>query len=541
MTSRKTQSKPTKIPKYVRGLELSCEHSSDSDSSDSDESAGSLERFIVPDEQCCSASQSSASSADGGSDGGRSSRSDDRSFDVDDRGGGGIASAVLDGSFDDEFSLDELLEFDELSSDPAGAADVDGSVDGRPASAGVRERKRSRFIVSDSDGEEGEGSSAVEPVGGDAMVGPLADLVRAANAELGGGASLGRAKQGRGGKGGKRKSSEPPADSRCRSWCGTLNNYSEAELEKFRSVCVGERPLCSYICFQPETAPSTGTPHLQFYVQRASGCTRSALRKLLGGRVSLRPAAGTADQNRAYCSKEASRDLGAGFAFEEYGKANKGTGAGAGARTDLVALTERVREGGTSATICREFTLPFMRMHRGIAAAVACFQPVRARNTDCLWLWGPTGAGKSHYCRTKYPGAYWKNTDNLWWCGYEGDGKQIVVIDDYRVPNHHEQFGSYPSMLRLLDATPLIIPFKGGNMHFNSPLVIITCPYPPDWIWQGRTGESLAQLMRRLTEVKYLPCRLTDKYPTEKEWRAELREERDMQYRDGQFVPSVKK
>jgi hypothetical protein len=84
---------------------------------------------------------------------------------------------------------------------------------------------------------------------------------------------------------------------------------------------------------------------------------------------------------------------------------------------------------------------------------------------------------------------------NKWWDGYEQ--QPAVIIDDYR-----RDFSTFAELLRLLDRYPHRVEKKGASIQFNSSTIIITTPKPPEETWAGRTEEDLAQLMRRITEVR---------------------------------------
>ena len=85
--------------------------------------------------------------------------------------------------------------------------------------------------------------------------------------------------------------------------CFTLNNYTaedEATLQNLND------PSVVLLCYGRETAPTTGTPHLQGYVLFNTRKRQSQVIKLLGGshRVHVEPCNGDFYQNIKYCTKE---------------------------------------------------------------------------------------------------------------------------------------------------------------------------------------------------------------------------------------------
>lgn len=62
------------------------------------------------------------------------------------------------------------------------------------------------------------------------------------------------------------------------------------------------------------------------------------------------------------------------------------------------------------------------------------------------WHYGPTGTGKSRYCRNQWPDAFIKSND-VWWDGYEGE--ETVIIEELgpkMINGHHIKIWSdhYP-------------------------------------------------------------------------------------------------
>lgn len=111
------------------------------------------------------------------------------------------------------------------------------------------------------------------------------------------------------------------------------------------------------------------------------------------------------------------------------------------------------------------------------------------------WFYGSTGTGKTRSAYEISPLAYFKSPTNHWWDGYEG--QETVIIDDYRV-----DFCKFSQLLRLFDRYPLSVEVKGGTVEFLAKDIYITTPKSPQDTWASRTEEDLAQLMRRIEDVR---------------------------------------
>jgi len=92
-------------------------------------------------------------------------------------------------------------------------------------------------------------------------------------------------------------------------YCFTWNNYTEDGITALKGWLTEQ---VKYACFQKETAPTTGTQHLQGYVNLKKKATMKTIQKRLGEigvQLTLINANGTAIQNRTYCSKEGGSDF----------------------------------------------------------------------------------------------------------------------------------------------------------------------------------------------------------------------------------------
>lgn len=337
----------------------------------------------------------------------------------------------------------------------------------------------------------------------------------------------------------------PVPNHRFRAWLFTLNNYTYEEVLHLRSILPPtnhgeshdagpaedgaeqvEEPRSTgsrvrFIVFQPEQGES-GTPHIQGYLVLRHPTTLTGVKRLLApsgaGRAHLESARGSLDDNLRYCTKDESRidwcppgcshqQSGGdpfGLDWEPYfigGDRSEvvGTGQGAGSRSDLARVAEDLLSGATTTTVARTHPKAFIQYSRGICALAAACSKRRdpGKAPTIYWVHGPTGSGKSRWCYDQSPSAYWKSTDHFWWDGY--DGVSDVIIDDYRA-----DFCKFHVLLNLLDRYPYQVQIKGGTLQFNAQTIYITCPSHPSVIWASRTTEDLNQLLRRITEIKYM-------------------------------------
>ena len=290
--------------------------------------------------------------------------------------------------------------------------------------------------------------------------------------------------------------------SRSRNWCWTLNNYTDAD-----RVRIGENlaTQAQYVAYQPEIGES-GTKHLQGLVVFENPRALAGVKRLISDRVHLEVMRGTFAEAYAYCSKDDTRDTGAGFDFTEHGV--KPDGPGQGARSDLAAIGKRLREGEALEVIAEAYPSDFIRYHHGIRALQSMLQSKpRERGADGLfppprvcWYYGPTGRGKTQTIMqeigdqpyfTKAPG-------NKWFDGYAG--QKIVLFDDYR-----GDWWTFGYFLRVLDRYPLDVEVKGGMVHFSPTTIYISCPRRPEDLYaalEARSDGSIAQLLRRITEIR---------------------------------------
>lgn len=140
-----------------------------------------------------------------------------------------------------------------------------------------------------------------------------------------------------------------PSDRQLKRVCFTLNNYTDQDETRIKD----NEEYYQYCVYGRETAPTTGTPHLQGYVNFRTKRAFNAIKELLGQSAHIESAKGTDQQNRTYCIK--------GGDFVEYG-----TPRGQGHRSDLENVVDLIKSGRTIKEIAESETVQFIKYYRGI-------------------------------------------------------------------------------------------------------------------------------------------------------------------------------
>jgi len=272
--------------------------------------------------------------------------------------------------------------------------------------------------------------------------------------------------------------------------------------------------FCSYIIFQREKAPTTGTLHYQGFIyfdaQKDWSFVVDNLTEKFGLRgISVRHADCSVRSNIEYCSKDESRD-----ATPDAGPYCFGTEpAGQGKRTDLSEIVAVCRSGAGPGAVAESFGAEYIKYHRGIAALSVLYMAARDFPTQVYWFYGPTGTGKSRFAfeeahrrlKEEFPGdandlilskPYYKMGTNKWWDMY--CGHKLVIVDDYR-----PDMCTFGELLRLFDRYPHKVETKGGVTEFLARYIYITTPRSPSETWGTRSEEDLGQLTRRIVQVKH--------------------------------------
>lgn len=269
-----------------------------------------------------------------------------------------------------------------------------------------------------------------------------------------------------------------------RSWCFTHFSVTDDLLPLFQGLA-----HCRYAVWQLELAPDTQRRHFQGYIEFDQPVRfASVTAVLIGAHVETRR--GSREQAREYCRKEESRVTGPW----EFGSWISG---GQGGRTDLLAVTLAISAGKRAPEIADLFPVQFIKFHRGIERLIEVITPVPERvSATVTMLIGPTGTGKSTYCKS-VEGAYWW-PPGKWLANYQGE--LTMILDEFR-----GNWMCYQTLLRLLDSTPLTLECKGGHSQISATSFYLTSNLLPD---QWYPNQDFSPLERRVT--KWIWCQSRD-------------------------------
>nr|QKV51265.1 putative replication associated protein [Crucivirus sp.] len=283
-----------------------------------------------------------------------------------------------------------------------------------------------------------------------------------------------------------------------RKWCFTLNN------PKGGAEIYGDDWVVEYLIVGHEIAPTTGTPHHQGYVRFKNPIglggkgpnPRGGVRKLLPTAAWF-ACKGTEEDNYDYCSKDRVTVIEYGEREAPDPNADPDEPAkGQGKRNDIRYARRLVKAGAGMAEICDKID-----SYQGIRAAETFLKYMEIKRSwipEVIWIYGPTGVGKTHLAHELCETEPWTSLDTgRWFEGY--DAHEDVIFDDIR-----GDFCKFHVLLRLLDRYEYRIEVKGASRQFLARRIFVTTCKPPHELYKDRAGEDLMQLGRRITTIIWM-------------------------------------
>ena len=259
-----------------------------------------------------------------------------------------------------------------------------------------------------------------------------------------------------------------PDSHRSRGWVFTWNNYTEKDWFYMTTV------KCQYLVVAQEVCPSTGTPHMQGYIQFKNARTKRTVRTkvIYGGNVA--PNVYDAITQRNYCLKIRKEDPVPNEIFIERGKrpmTNQEKG------DKMMEKWETIRAQAKAGTLDDIEAGVFVRSYRTLRQIAFDYSKPYDDLEDCCgyWIYGDHGTGKSHLARSM--GEYFVKSLEPWWDGYQGE--ENVILED--MDPFHKSLGR--DIKLWADKYALNVPVKGGYRRVRPKRIIVTSQYSPEQIW----------------------------------------------------------
>lgn len=271
---------------------------------------------------------------------------------------------------------------------------------------------------------------------------------------------------------------EVPVQKRGRKWTITWNNKNKKDIEK---VLGKFQDKIKYMIASDEIAPTTGTPHVQAYMETKSKVSLSTVKNWFDRGIHLELARTSQEHNTTYCSKEDPEPL-------VFGEPDR-----PGTRTDIQSALADIKAGKTWEQLNEDHGEVLVKYPSGMKLVKSIQEKssrTQFRSVRVEVHYGKTGTGKTRYAMSQ-PNVYKISPPYDWFDGYEGE--DCLVIDEYdsQLPIQR--------LLSILDGYQLRLPIKGSFTYANWTRVIITSNIrPSEWHSKAKL-EHLLALSRRIT------------------------------------------
>lgn len=267
---------------------------------------------------------------------------------------------------------------------------------------------------------------------------------------------------------------------RSRSWCWTLNNWTEDDLQKIKDIGA------TYTIYGKEVGNS-GTPHLQgfSYFPHTRSLTTLKKQAPVFTRAHLEIRLGTLRQAIDYCKKDGD--------YTEIGECPNMREPAGNEWSECI----RLAESGEMNMLKEEYPRHYLQHFKTLMSIRAFNNKPIDGPLEHEWWYGTTGTGKSKKAWEDYPDHYSKAV-NKWWDGYYG--QDVVVIEEWEPKNEMTA-----AKLKIwADRYPFPAEIKGGTLQRVRPTkIIVTSNYTIDECFPN--PQDSLPLKRRFKVVHFPP------------------------------------
>lgn len=294
---------------------------------------------------------------------------------------------------------------------------------------------------------------------------------------------------------------------RQRSWCFTLNNFTDEEVASINSI------NATWLIYAREVGQN-GTHHLQGFIHLKDGKTMNAMKKVKGlERAHFESMRGTFADQRVYISK--------GEQEKEEWIQYKSAGLNYGKNADVwesgqqpLDPKEKGVKGGEKEKARWENTLALAKQGKideidadiqikyyGTLKKIACdyrTTPPHLSDVCGVWIYGRPGIGKSRFARDFWKGYYTKDHTH-WWSGYNNEPAVLLEECD---PVNAKDKSKFATMLKLwADRYPFTAEIKGSSLYIRPQRLIVTSNHTIEELWPN-ASPGLA-ISRRFISINF--------------------------------------
>lgn len=258
-----------------------------------------------------------------------------------------------------------------------------------------------------------------------------------------------------------------------------------------------EKDGARYACIGVERGKETGRSHMQGCVSFVAARYQTPLIELILQTTGQHPwvavMKGTPKQASDYCKKDDNW-----LEFGECPVENKEKGVKAAQRASKII---ELAKQGDLATIMELYPSEYLRMYNTLQRIKAENAQVQKNLADVcgIWIYGPSGVGKSHLPRSVgIP--YYDKPFNKWWDCNKGE---VMAIMDDADPRNTEHLHGY--IKRWCDRYPLNVEVKNSAARIRPEFIVITSQYSIEECFAA-DPKSVEAVARRCKQI-FIPSK----------------------------------